>query len=111
LRAEASRLQTRLRQINSSLEVRSRISDQIIDRRIKDLLNLDLQWDIGPPGQSSPLGPRVDSASKTAATAAPTRDLPKASTSTGRKNVAYLAALGLTVQELKREDASDPKYI
>jgi len=44
LRAEAGNLQTRLRQINSNLEARQRLSDQIIDHRVSDLLNPELQW-------------------------------------------------------------------
>ena len=44
LRAELLEMQTRLLQTQRSIEMRERISDQIIQRRVEDLLNPQLKW-------------------------------------------------------------------
>ena len=45
LRAELLEMQTRLLQTQHSLDMRERIADQIVDRRVKDLLNPQLEWE------------------------------------------------------------------
>src|SRR5207247_6706118 len=52
--AELAQLQQRAAGIQQSLKARERLSDQIIDHRVKDLINPDLQWETSPLGQSSP---------------------------------------------------------
>ena len=49
LRAELQEMQARLLQTQQSLDMRERIADQIVDRRVEDLLNPDLQWDNKDP--------------------------------------------------------------
>jgi hypothetical protein len=44
-REELAELSTRLREMQQSLELRDRVQEQIIDRRVDDLLNRDLRWD------------------------------------------------------------------
>lgn len=53
--AEAAQLQERIASIRKDLQTRQKLSDQIIDRRVQDLLNPDLQWDSrrGPGGAGS----------------------------------------------------------
>lgn len=53
LRAELLEMQTKLAQTQQSLDLRDRISDQIIQRRVEDLLNPQLEWGgtAGPSGQ------------------------------------------------------------
>jgi len=45
LRAELLEMQTRLLQTQQSLDMRERIADQIVDRRVEDLLNPHLEWE------------------------------------------------------------------
>ena len=45
LRAELLEMQTRLLQTQHSLDMRDRIADQIVDRRVEDLLNPHLEWE------------------------------------------------------------------
>jgi biopolymer transport protein ExbD len=45
LRAELQEMQARLEKTQRSLDMRERISDQIIDRRVEDLLNPQLDWE------------------------------------------------------------------
>ncbi len=45
LRAELLEMQTRLLQTQRSIDLRERISDQIIQRRVEDLLNPQLKWE------------------------------------------------------------------
>lgn len=45
LRAEMLEMQTRLLQTQQSIDMRERISDQIVDRRVEDLLNPQLKWE------------------------------------------------------------------
>ncbi|MEJ7592958.1 MAG: hypothetical protein WKF77_15530 [Planctomycetaceae bacterium] len=44
LRAELLEMQTRLLQTQQSLDMRERIADQIVDRRVEDLLNPQTDW-------------------------------------------------------------------
>ena len=52
LKAELIEFQQRISRIGQSIELRSRIADQIIDRRVEELLNSSLNWDTTTP--SSP---------------------------------------------------------
>ncbi len=45
LRAELQEMQARLEKTQQSLDMRDRIVDQIVDRRVEDLLNPELKWD------------------------------------------------------------------
>jgi hypothetical protein len=45
LRAELQEMQARLEKTQQSLDMRDRMADQIVDRRIEDLLNPQLKWD------------------------------------------------------------------
>jgi len=45
LRAELQEMQARLEKTQQSLDTRERIADQIVDRRVEDLLNPKLKWD------------------------------------------------------------------
>jgi len=45
LQAELLEMQTRLLQTQHSLDMRDRIADQIVDRRVEDLLNPHLEWE------------------------------------------------------------------
>jgi hypothetical protein len=57
--AELGQLQQRIAGIQQSLKTRERLSQEIIDRRVKDLLNPDLQWE-----DSTPRAPREESISR-----------------------------------------------
>jgi uncharacterized protein (TIGR03067 family) len=57
LRAELMEMQSRLLQTQRSIEMRERISDQIIQRRVEDLLNPDIKWDEESP--SAPPSPSI----------------------------------------------------
>ena len=50
--AEVASLQQRVSQLQQTMSARSRIQDQIIDRRVQDLLNPNLRWD-SEKGQSA----------------------------------------------------------
>ncbi len=50
LRTELLEMQTRLLQTQRSIEMRERISDQIIQRRVEDLMNPQLKWE----GETAP---------------------------------------------------------
>lgn len=54
-RAELADLQQRMARVEQTLAVRDRIQDQIIDRRVDDLLNPNLLWEAEP--SSAPSGP------------------------------------------------------
>ena len=45
LRAELLEMQTRLLETQRSIDMRERIADQIVDRRVEDLLNPQLDWE------------------------------------------------------------------
>lgn len=45
LRAELVDMQTRLLETQRSIDMRERIADQIVDRRVEDLLNPQLEWE------------------------------------------------------------------
>ncbi len=66
LRAELQEMQARLEKTQQSLDMRDRIADQIVDRRVEDLLNPQLEWDGDiVPGRSltqsvSPNGPAIN---------------------------------------------------
>ena len=45
LRAELQEMQTRLEKTQQSLAMRDRMADEIVDRRVEDLLNPQLKWD------------------------------------------------------------------
>jgi hypothetical protein len=45
LRAELREMQARLEKTQRSLDMRERIADQIVDRRVEDLLNPQLKWE------------------------------------------------------------------
>ncbi len=52
LRAELQEMQARLEKTQQSLDMRDRMADQIVDRRVEDLLNPQLKWEGGTaPGQ------------------------------------------------------------
>ncbi len=55
LRAELMEMQTRLLQTQRSIEMRERISDQIIQRRVEDLLNPQLEWEGSPTAPGTPV--------------------------------------------------------
>lgn len=54
LRAENAELAKRLHALQQSIEIRDRVSQQIIDRRIDDLLNPHKQWNVEPPAANVP---------------------------------------------------------
>ncbi len=54
LRAENSELAKRLHALQQSVEIRDRVSQQIIDRRIDDLLNPHKQWNAASPAANAP---------------------------------------------------------
>lgn len=56
-RTELAQFATRLRDLQQSIDNRDRISRQIIDRRVNDLLDPDLQWNT--PATNSPLAQPV----------------------------------------------------
>ena len=66
LRAELLEMRARLEKTQQSLDMRDRIADQIVDRRVEDLLNPQLHWEGGtasgqPLTQSvSPNGQTID---------------------------------------------------
>ncbi len=45
LRAELLQMQARLEKTQQSLDMRDRIAEQIVDRRVENLLNPELEWD------------------------------------------------------------------
>ena len=51
LQAELLEMQTRLLQTQQSLDMRERIADQIVDRRVEDLLNPQLDWEQALSGE------------------------------------------------------------
>ena len=51
LRAELQEMQARLEKTQQSLDMRDRIADQIVDRRVEDLLNPHLEWEQGLDGE------------------------------------------------------------
>ena len=56
LRAELQEMQARLEKTQQSLDMRDRSADQIVDRRVEDLLNPQLKWDNdGPIGSTPPI--------------------------------------------------------
>lgn len=57
LRAELLEMQTRLIQTQRSIDMRERITDQIVDRRVEELLNPHLTWDAMPASGSK--GPQT----------------------------------------------------
>ncbi len=63
LRAELLEMQTRLLQTQRSIDLRERISDQIIQRRVEDLLHPQLEWE----GETAPGQPLSQSTTPTAA--------------------------------------------
>lgn len=50
LRAELQEMQTRLEKTQQSLDMRESIADQIVNRRVEDLLNPQLEWEQGLDG-------------------------------------------------------------
>lgn len=54
LRAELQEMQARLEKTQQSLDMRDRSADQIVDRRVEDLLNPQLKWDDDRPIESTP---------------------------------------------------------
>lgn len=57
LRAELQEMQARLEKTQQSLDMRDRIADQIVERRVEDLLNPQLKWEdsaLPPTKDSSP---------------------------------------------------------
>ena len=57
-RAEMAEFQQRMARIQQTLEIRDRIQDRIVDRRVEDLLNPNLQWESESTGE--PSGPIRD---------------------------------------------------
>ena len=55
LRAELQEMQARLEKTQQSLDMRDRMVDQIVDRRVEDLLNPELKWNGSPDAQAQPL--------------------------------------------------------
>lgn len=53
LRAENAELAKRLHALQQSIEIRDRVSQQIIDRRVDDLLNPHKQWNSEPPATTA----------------------------------------------------------
>jgi hypothetical protein len=104
--AELAALQQRVQQIGQTIQSRSRIQDQIIDRRVEDLLKPELQWESrsGLPGGtlSSDTKPGAD----------PPAPRPKViiGTSFGEEAEKVFAELKLTVRPLTDEELPDPKY-
>jgi hypothetical protein len=57
LAAEVAALEKRMSDIRKSIEVRNGIADQVIDRRVEDLLNPDLNWEAEEPAESEMAAP------------------------------------------------------
>ncbi len=64
LRAELQEMQARLEKTQQSLDMRDRIADQIVDRRVEDLLNPQLEWDNNVSSETT--GETAGSATSTA---------------------------------------------
>jgi hypothetical protein len=74
LKFELVELQNRMRELGETIESRNHISEQIIDRRVQDLLNPGVRWDSGEtPAESNP-GKSQRSSSATGATGSGTFD-------------------------------------
>lgn len=56
-RAELAAFHQRLRDISQSIEMRERIADQIVSRRVDDLLNPNLKWDLSTEAAATPGAP------------------------------------------------------
>ena len=52
-RAELSRLQQELQSIQRQIDTREQLKDEIIDKRVEELINPDIQWDAPPIGPGS----------------------------------------------------------
>lgn len=52
--AELNAMQQKLNRTREAIKQRKRISDQIIDRRVQDLLNPNLKWDVSKSNSKSP---------------------------------------------------------
>ncbi len=55
-RAELAEFTKRLQGLQQSLELRQRIADKIIERRIEELLDPNLNWEVGKPETNAPAG-------------------------------------------------------
>jgi hypothetical protein len=108
-RAELGELQQRIAGVQQSLTTRERLSPEIIDRRVKDLLNPDLQWDADGrsrlPGGTS----RAASSTQSRSSAEPAKGAP--AYWWGPETETLLKTLGLQVQKLTAEDAPEPKLV
>jgi hypothetical protein len=104
-RAEVSQLQERTAAVQRNLEMREKLSEQIIDRRIKDLLNPDTEWE----SRSRTAGP----AAKSAGGGAFTSSAPQPTVTIGRhwpaESLAVIKSLGLEVKRVTLSDATDPQ--
>jgi hypothetical protein len=97
--AELAALQQRVQQIGQTIQSRGRIQDQIIDRRVEDLLKPELQWEKAP------------AASPTSGAERPTPQ-PKVShrTTFGEEAEKIFAELRLTVRPATEDELPGPRY-
>jgi hypothetical protein len=103
--AELAQLQQRVAGIQQSLKSRAALGDQIIDRRVKDLLDPDLQWESTsrPPDGTSATVAWAQSKSGAAQPSAAMRFR------WGPEAIDVLQALGLRVEVLVGDDAPEPR--
>lgn len=106
--AEAAQLQQRTAGIQQTLQTRDRLNKEIIDKRVKDLLNPDLRWDAAESVSTKPAGSGWPS-SKTS-TSGPERPKSTSRIWWGPETDELLAALRVEVQKLTRDDAPEPRY-
>jgi hypothetical protein len=51
---ELEEMADRLQKLRQSIELRKRITDEIINRRVEELQRTDLQWEPTPPATTPP---------------------------------------------------------
>jgi hypothetical protein len=64
LRAELQEMQARLEKTQQSLAMRDRMADQIVDRRVEDLLNPQLKWDDSALPSTKDSSPKIGTAAR-----------------------------------------------
>jgi hypothetical protein len=122
-RAEVSQLRRRIETLGETVSTRDRLHDQIIDQRVKDLLNPDLQWETAESRTSTPRGTSTAAARTTAEAA--DEDMPGAGPAgpdaASWENIKYTArfgddsekiwnTLGVKVKEVRPEDLTNLSF-
>jgi Bacterial type II/III secretion system short domain len=106
--AEIAQLRQRIAGLEQTLKTRDQLSEQIIERRVKDLLQPNLQWDSaaqsGAPRETS------TSTSSKATPSSPARPKVASSRGFGPEAEEIWKALGLEVRPLTPEEVPEPRY-